>query len=307
MSNALLNIHLKNKNGNPLANCWRADMAIQMGDGAFLASDDVYPEIIGQLKKRYAEDAWVTDCTDWPLVTDQGGNTITAQVGTEALETCNLVSPALTAEDIYPQLKTTFKNCTVSLINGRLHLSSKDRGPTVTITIGGTATDVLWNQPVPGSGYRIFTHYYQGAWRIGLQPPHGETLNHIECEVPPGSYIVWVRVCHGNNEETSAFQAVARCGDDVCINLLLPHLKTCSAQVLHPLMDLLVNEQLMANDEDRLKVLQGIMKGAQVAKQEVLAQADWRIQEAVDGDKPELEARANATKLLYLMLPEYCV
>lgn len=77
---------------------------------------------------------------------------------------------------------------------------------------------------------------YQGEIRIKLQPDDmkKQTFNHIEVDVPPGCYIVWTRVCYGDNEETNKVMAIVDCGKEVCVNLLLDTVDTCARGFVYP-------------------------------------------------------------------------
>jgi|WetSurSiteA1Bulk_404760.scaffolds.fasta_scaffold05904_2 hypothetical protein len=79
-------------------------------------------------------------------------------------------------------------------------------------------------QRYPDAKVRI-NRNYENADRIlfeNLKVPH------IEVDVPPGCYIVWTRVCYNRNEETHKAMVIVRCGEEACVNLILPSVKTCA-------------------------------------------------------------------------------
>lgn len=82
----------------------------------------------------------------------------------------------------------------------------------------------------------VEVHNYQGETRIKLQPDDTmqEKFNHIEVDVPPGCYIIWTRVCYGNNEETNKVMVIVDCGKEVCVNLLLDTVDTCGRGFVYP-------------------------------------------------------------------------
>lgn len=87
----------------------------------------------------------------------------------------------------------------------------------------------------PDMGVEVLPNYH-GETRIRIRPPAGRYINHIEAPVPPGCYVVWTRVCHGDNEETNKVMVIACCDDHICVNLLLNTVQTCVGQVLHPVL-----------------------------------------------------------------------
>lgn len=299
MGTARLNIWLRNSECQLLTSCWRTDLVIQTCSNTPIK--DSYPEIIDQLKMRYSQPGYVQCISDFPLMVNQSGKTLAITVGSSTTETLTFAS-AMTLVECYAQIKAFFKNVDVSLFGNTITLTTIDRGPGATIMIGGDC-DLVWGPIVNGSGYTITSHYYQNAWRLMLYPGGGKTLNHIIADIPPGCYKVWTRVCHGNNEETSMVMANAKCDDHLCVNLLLPVVKTCSAQLLHPMMDQIVHQQFLLDDAERLLPFRALMWAAGIGREDVIAQLDYRIQEAQDKGDTELEARIIAVKNLALLLP----
>ena len=301
MGTSKLNIWLRNASCDLLTSVWRTDLVVQACGGTYLV--DTFPEILEQLLAKYSARGVVRDITSWPLETDQTGRTLEITIGSGSMQSVTFTAPAQSLAEIYEQVVGQFTDCSITPDDDHLKIVTDAYGPNATIVLGGTC-DIDWGPIVDGSGYEINSHYYQGAKRIMLMPPAGEYVNHIEMDVPPGCYKVWTRVCHGNNEETSTVMVGIRCGEEACVNLLLSTVKTCSAGVLHPLMDKIVYEQALADDEQRLGAFRGVMFGAQLGKQEVLNQLNYRVLEAQAKQDTELEARINAVMALAQQLPE---
>ncbi len=57
---------------------------------------------------------------------------------------------------------------------------------------------------------------------------------HIEMEVPPGCYVVHGHVCEpGINDFTDKAIAIVGCGQEVCVNLIVPKVRTCVVRGLN--------------------------------------------------------------------------
>lgn len=301
MSKAHVEIWLRNAECNLLTDCWRTDLVIQGCTGAYLV--DTYPQIIEQLKKKYGKPALAQCVTDFPTPTDQGGRTLSIGVGSNPVEQLTFTSPATSTAEIQSQMKAFFQNVDVEIVDGLLSVTSKEHGPDATLSISGDS-DIAWGPIRNGTGWTIKKHFYQNAWRIMIYPGGGETLNHIELEIPPCAYKIWTRVCHGQNEETSVVLHKFKGSHCYGVDLLLPTIKTCSAQIVHPLMDKIVHEQLLNGDEERLAVFKGVMHGAAIGKQAIIEQLNYRIQEAQEKGDAELQARIQAVQNLAQLLPE---
>jgi len=301
MSTAHVEIWLRNSECNLLADCWRADLVVQACTGRYLI--DSYPEIVDQLKQKYGKSAFVQCISDFPLLTDQSGKTLTVTVGTNPAESLMFASPAQSLVEIYAQMQAFFQNCEVSLENGILKITSKDHGPEAVMTIGGDC-DLAWGPITQGSGWTIKTHFYQNAWRIMFYPGGGKTLNHIELEIPPCAYKIWCRVCHGQNEETSVVLQKFKGSHCYGVDLLLPTVKTCAAHIVHPLMDKVVFDEFLNDDVERIAVFRGLMYGAALGKQQIVDQLNYRLIEAQEKGDTELIARVQAVWNLAQLLPE---
>lgn len=303
MGTSRLNIWFRNSMCELLNDVWRTDLVIQMCSGNYLL--DKFP-IVDQLKKRYSKPATVVDIMDWPLMADQDGKklelTIDTESGSGTMQSVTFATPAQSLPDIFNQLRGQFTDCEIVIEDGHLKVVTTESGHKSNITVGGDC-DIKWAPVVSGTGWLIGSHYYQEANRIKIVPAPGEHVNHVECDVPPGCYKIWTRVCHGKNEETSVQMVNVRCGEEACVNLLLPTVKTCSQYVMHPLMDKIVNEQLLGGIDNHIIAFRALMAGGELGKQQVLDQLDQRLLEAQEKEDTVLEGRVNAVIAVANQLP----
>lgn len=306
MGTTHLNVYFRNSLCKLLTNCWMADLVVNSCDGTPLY--DVFPEIIDQLKNRYAKPASVTEFTQFPLATDQSGLTLQVTVGTGAMQTLTFSSPAQSFVEIYGQMKGYFNDCEVVLNDGHMSIVTKDKGPYATLTIGGTC-DLDWGPITQGSGYAIGTRYYMDAYRINITPSAGEYINHIEMDIPNGCYKIWSRCCFGDNEETSVVMLpIEDCGGCRTVNLLLPQITTCSKYVLHPMIDRVVNDfqAVFPLDADKVTILKALAYTGGLGREGVLEQLNIRKQDAIAIERTDLEARVDAVIAIAQQLPQCC-
>lgn len=303
MTLAHTEIFLRNSACDLLSGCWMADLAIQScADNPLTAT---YPEIIEQLQKRYGTAAFAQCTSDFPLAADQAGKTLEITITGKSTETLTFdaATVAQSLSEVYAQIKAFFQNVVVSIENGMLKITSTKYGPGNTITFGGNC-DLVWGPVTDGSGWKISARYYQNAYRINIFPGNGQTLNHIEMDIPPCQYKMWCRVCHGENEETSMVIVKLKPCECNTVNLPLPKLKTCAAQIVHPLADKIVYDEFLEDDDARVKVLRGVLYAAGIGKQGFLDQLDIRMQEAVDKEDTALQDRIQNVMNLAALLPE---
>jgi hypothetical protein len=307
MGTTHLNVYLRNSLCKLLTNCWMADLVVNSCDGTPLY--DVFPEIIDQLKDRYAKSATVTEFTNFPLSTDQSGLTLEVTVDGGTMQTRTFSSPAMTLGEIYGQIKGYFTDCDVILDdNDHLSIVTKKKGPNANLVIGGTC-DLDWGPVTQGSGYDISTRYYMDAYRINIRPPVGEYINHIEMDIPNGCYKIWSRCCFGDNEETSVVMlSIEDCGGCRTVNLLLPQVTTCSKYVLHPMIDRIVNDYqaVFPLDADKVTILKAIAYTGGLGREGILEQLNIRKQDAINIERTDLEARVDAVITIAQQLPQCC-
>jgi len=143
---------------------------------------------------------------------------------------------------------------------------------------------------------------YHGETRIRLIPPKGKHINHIEVEIPPGCYIIWTRICHGRNEETNKVMAIVGCGHEACVNLLLNDVKTCSNELLHPI---LVRGFELKLPKPELAVVAGVLMAvAEKPKKQMLKELGQRLEEVEGRKDPGLQKTINAIKDMVESMPD---
>jgi len=300
-----LNIWLRDINCTPLKTCWRTDLVIKTCGNQYLV--DFYPEILTQLSDRYGTSGFVSDVTSYPI-TDQTGLTEFVTIGTGSQQTVTFASPATTPHQIASQMDNQLTDCSVSVVDGQVRIITDKKDHKQTISVGGGTCGLLWGSAVAGTGYEILKlDNYQNATRISIRPKSGEFINHIECFVPPGCYKIWSRCCFGNNEETNKVMTVIESGEHRQIDLLLDAVRTCSENIIHPAMDLVVNDGKFQDIEyDIVPFIKQMIWLSGKNKAVMLNQLDERIIEAQQKVDTTLESRLNAVRAIVNSLPADC-
>lgn len=305
MGTSRMNIMLRDHACVPITNCWLLDLVLQTCSGTPLF--EVFP-IVKQLKDRYAKSAVVSEATEWPLATDQATKTLQLTIGGGSPQTLVFASPAMTQMEVYSQMKGFFTGCEINIVDGHITITTDDKGPSATIAIAGDC-DLVWGPVEQGSGYQISTRLYRSAYRIKIQPPSGEYINHLEVDVPTGCYKVRGRVCHGKNEETSTVMAVVEtCGECYAIDLLLPEVMNCAQDIMYPFVDKVANDyqQFLPNQADRVVVFKAIALAANIGREQILVELADRKQDAEDINRPDLMARVDEMIAIAQLLPQCC-
>lgn len=138
---------------------------------------------------------------------------------------------------------------------------------------------------------------YLGEKRINIRPEEvGKHINHIEVDVPPGCYVVWTRVCYGDNEETNKIMAIVDCGKEVCVNLLLDEVKRCVNDVWYPFGIAAI--ALEVPDHDIRIAVMAEAKVAGIPDAEVIRELDRRYKELEAAKEPEAREYLEPTKHL---------
>jgi len=149
------------------------------------------------------------------------------------------------------------------------------------------------------AGYKsVKVHDYADERRIWLSPddrPGGRPVYHIEVDVPPGCYVVWTRVCYRRNEETNKVMVIVGCGGEVCVNLLLDAVETCSKELIYPILEHGVKIGLPKRDMQ--VVAKVLMHVADKPRKAVLAELDQRRKE-VGKDRGLLKAISAVKKIV---------
>ena len=133
----------------------------------------------------------------------------------------------------------------------------------------------------------VEVHDYEGELRIKLQPDidRKEKFNHIEVDVPPGCYVVWTRVCYNGNEETNKVMAIVDCGKEVCVNLLLDEVETCSHELAYPFG---VRGLLKQLPEKEVGIaVKALMQVAGIPKKGFVRELERRLEELQEGKEAQ--------------------
>lgn len=143
---------------------------------------------------------------------------------------------------------------------------------------------------------------YMGATRIKMLPVTGKKIFHVEVDVPPNSYTIWARMCHGHNEETNRFLAIATCGSHICVNLLLNTVDRCTNDNIFPIGIAAIQRNV---DAQLIQAhFQVAMKVACIKKQQLLDIANQRVTEILDGGPTELLTVNESLRDLIQTIPE---
>lgn len=120
----------------------------------------------------------------------------------------------------------------------------------------------------------VINRNYEGSDRIKFEPLK---TPHVEVDVPPGCYMIWTRVCYNQNEETHRFMAIVRCGEELCVNLILPFVKTCARDGINAFAARAYELNL---DEKNIKIFNDVLaKVADKPSEFVAADAKKRLDE----------------------------
>lgn len=194
-----------------------------------------------------------------------------------------------------------FLDCSLVTDQWRTDLVIKSCGGVPLVDMDPTVIEKLKARYPDYATVEVPDGLYHNERRIRLKPGGGKHFNHIEVDVPPGCYVIWTRVCHGGNDETNKVMVNIRCGEDVCVNLLLNMVETCSREVLHPLLIRGIELGLAKKD---LKLAAGaIMAVAEKSKKEFLMELDQKIKEAEERKDRRLQKTVITIKEMVKDLP----
>ena len=114
--------------------------------------------------------------------------------------------------------------------------------------------------------------------RIIFKHPVPVGQAHVELEVPPGCYIVQGHVCGEAdhiNEYTDKAIAIVGCGQEACVNLIVPGVGTCVLQALHPIVQELVLQRVP--DVEIGRTTQLLMRAGRVSSEVMVAELQSRL------------------------------
>ncbi|PNX52087.1 MAG: hypothetical protein BV456_00650 [Thermoplasmata archaeon M8B2D] len=324
MSTGTFDLWIKGRTGK-LLKSWMVDFALQRCNASGEWLVDFYPEVIPQLKERYAKPAIARDITNYSSLTDQATNTLelvfdgfktdentasaTYGKGIAYSETRSItfVAPASTPQQIACQIKSAMSDMAhISVVDGQILIETIDRGPDTKLSFGASNNCNLKFCFADGMGWRVHWRNYVGAKRINIWPGSGKTINHFEVDVPPGEYLMWCRCCHEGNEETNQRYTLIKCGDHTCENLILSTIDVCGKNDWFPMADHVVNGGLIQLEADKIAFLKGMKYVANIEKASMQANLQLRLIDAALSPETGLETRINAILAIVDQLPEYC-
>jgi hypothetical protein len=322
MTTGTLNTWIKGRTGK-LLEAWMIDFAIQRCNGSGEWLVDFYPEVIGQLKSKYAKPAIARDITDYSSLTDQATktlelvfdgfktdeNTASATYGKgiaySVTKSVTFTAPAVTPQQIACQIKAAISDMAiVSIVDGQIMIESIDCGPDCTISFGASNNCDLAFCFTDGSGWRVHWRNYVGAKRINIWPGTGQIVNHFELDIPPGEYMMWCRCCHSGNEETNQYYALVKCGDHLCVNLMLPTIDVCGKNDWFPMADHIINNGPIQVQADQIAFLKGMKYVANIEKAAMQENLQLRLLDADKAPETGLAERINAVLTVVNLLPE---
>lgn len=111
------------------------------------------------------------------------------------------------------------------------------------------------------------TRNHETTIRITQPPPHdSQVIKHIEVEVPPGCYIVRAWVCWGNLW-TDRAMVIVGCGQEACVNLIVPRKVNCIPDVILPVG---IAAHDMRLDPERVRIATEVLMTTGRVQKEVL-------------------------------------
>ncbi|MDD2665498.1 MAG: hypothetical protein PHD13_01765 [Methanocellales archaeon] len=108
-----------------------------------------------------------------------------------------------------------------------------------------------------------------------------------ELKVPPGCYIVRAHGCivGQGNYESDRCMVIVRCGEEMCVNLLVPTFAHCVKSIIQPLVD---NARRLKIPDDKIGGAIGVLaKAAELPPAEILKKVDLRINDFKDAEEVE--------------------
>ena len=107
--------------------------------------------------------------------------------------------------------------------------------------------------------------------------PVGEA--HIELKVPPGCYVIQGHVCEpGINTFTDKAIVIAGCGQELCVDLIVPIIRTCVVRDMHAF----VTAAMVANIPriDIATTVRTILAAGKIPREEMATDIEARIKAA---------------------------
>ena len=107
--------------------------------------------------------------------------------------------------------------------------------------------------------------YIPGSEIATVYLPKG--LAHVEKEIAPGAYIIRGHFCEHDqktNDFTDRAFVIAKCGEEICVNLIVPNFVSCVHDTVNPLINAAT---LMGIKEDHIKLtIATLLAAAKISK-----------------------------------------
>ncbi len=109
----------------------------------------------------------------------------------------------------------------------------------------------------------------------------------IELKVPPGCFIVRAHGCivGQGNYESDRCLVIVRCGEEVCVNLVVPTFSQCVKSIIQPLVD---NARRVQIPDDEIgAAVDVLVKAAGLPQDKILEKMNLRIDDLKDAEEEE--------------------
>ncbi|HIH36309.1 MAG TPA: hypothetical protein HA232_00150 [Methanocellales archaeon] len=109
-----------------------------------------------------------------------------------------------------------------------------------------------------------------------------------ELNVPPGCYILRAHGCimGQGNYESDRCMVIVRCGEEICVNLVVPTFAHCVKSIIQPLVE---NARRLKIPEDKIGGAVGVLAKAAALpnRAEIIKKVDLRINDFKDAEEAE--------------------
>jgi hypothetical protein len=116
---------------------------------------------------------------------------------------------------------------------------------------------------------------------IQPKPHHPQVIKHLELPIPPGCYIVRAWVCWGNLW-TDRAMVIVGCGQEACVNLIVPQRINCIPNVIFP-VGIAAHE--LGLEPERVRIAMGVlMQTGKIRREALLSEVKSLTRELEDSD-----------------------
>jgi hypothetical protein len=141
-------------------------------------------------------------------------------------------------------------------------------------------------------GYEVEKSTMDGETTIRLRYPR---IKHIEVAVPPGCYIVRAWVC-SDNLWSDRVMGIVGCGEDVCVNLIVPPREGCIRGVIVPVLKAVYDMKL--DPVEFRPVIDGLLKTGQIERETFVGDLRALTEELEQLDVEEAQEYAAALRYM---------